>query len=64
MKLKCIRDVIMNKDGRVAFKAGEEYDFQMNAHGEISQKTETGVHMFRASGPDAWTNYFKYEVVS
>jgi len=62
MKLKCIRDVVMNKDARVAFKASREYDFSMNAHGEISQKTETGVHMFRASGPEAWTVYFKYEL--
>ena len=62
MKLKCIKDVVMTKDGRVAFKAGEEYTFSLNAHGEISQKTETGVHMFRASGSDAWTKYFKYEL--
>jgi hypothetical protein len=62
MKLKCIRDVVMTRDARVAFKAGQEYDFSMNAHGEISQKTENGVHMFRASGPEAWTVYFKYEL--
>ncbi len=60
MKLKCVRDVVMSNDGRVAFKAGEVYDFSLNAHGEISQKTETGVHMFRASGPEAWHIYFKY----
>jgi hypothetical protein len=64
MKLKCIRDVVMTKDARVAFKAGGVYDFSLNAHGEIYQKTETGVHMFRASGPDAWNVYFKYEVLS
>lgn len=64
MKLLCVKDVVMTKDARVAFKAGQEYEFSMNAHGEISQKTETGVHMFRASGDHAWTNYFKYEVVS
>lgn len=59
MKLKCIRDVVMTK---VAFKAGQEYEFSMNAHGEISRKTESGVHMFRANGPDAWAVYFKYEL--
>ena len=62
MKLKCLKDVEMSKDSRVAFKAGQEYEFSMNAHGEISQKTETGVHMFRACGPEAWTVYFKYEL--
>ena len=62
MKLTCIRDVVMTKDARVAFKAGQEYDFSMNGHGEISHKTENGVHMFRASGEDAWTVYFKYEL--
>lgn len=60
MKLLCVKDVVMTKDARVAFKAGQEYEFSMNAHGEISQKTETGVHMFRASGLDAWTVYFSY----
>lgn len=60
MKLQCIKDVVMLKDGSVAFKAGEEYEFSMNAHGEISRKTENGVHMFRTSGPEAWSVYFKY----
>lgn len=63
MKLLCVKDVVMTKDARVAFKAGEVYDFSLNAHGEISQKTETGVHMFRASGDGAWTVYFEAEVV-
>lgn len=62
MKLKCLKDVEMSKDGRVAFKAGSVYDFSMNKHGEVSHKTETGVHMFRASGSEAWTVYFKYEL--
>ena len=64
IKLKCIRDVIMTPTGEVAFKAGQEYDFNMNAHGEISQKAEMGVHMFRVSGPEAWVNYFKFEMES
>lgn len=64
MKLKCIKDVVMTKDGSVAFKAGQEYEFGMNAHGEIHKKTEAGVHMFRASGPEAWTIYFSYELES
>lgn len=62
MKLKCLKDVVMSKDGRVAFKTGSVYDFSMNKHGEVSHKTETGVHMFRASGSEAWTVYFKYEL--
>ena len=63
MILKCLKDVVMSKDARIAFKAGQEYEFSMNAHGEIAYKTENGVHMFRTSGPEAWTNYFNYEVV-
>ena len=64
MKLLCIRDVIMNQDGSVAFKAGEQYDFEMNASGEIFQPTENGFHYFRTSGPEAWVNYFKVEIES
>lgn len=64
MKLICIKDVIMRLDGRVAFKDGQEYEFTMNAHGEIAYKTDNGVHMFRTIGSEGWTNYFKFEVVS
>lgn len=59
IKLKCHTDVVMNT-GEVAFKVGEEYWFHMNSSGEISRTTEQGVHMFRASGVDGWTNYFEY----
>lgn len=59
IKLKCHTSVVMNT-GEVAFKAGEEYWFHMNASGEISRTTDKGVHMFRASGVDGWTNYFEY----
>lgn len=62
MKLKCVRDVVMNSDGRVAFKAGEEYDFKMNADGTISKTTEFGFHYFLTYGPSQWTNYFVKEL--
>ena len=52
----------MNQDARVAFKVGQVYEFSMNAHGEVSTLTSNGVHMFRASGPESWTVYFKYEL--
>lgn len=61
MKLKCIRDVIMN-NGTIAFTAGREYIFEMNAHGEIAYKHEHGVHMFKASGEDSWPTYFYYDL--
>jgi hypothetical protein len=61
IKLTCIKDVIMNT-GVVAFKAGEDYNFNMNCHGEISRTTENGVHMFSPKGIDAWTIYFKYSM--
>ena len=62
IKLKCHTDVIMHPTGEVAFKAGEEYWFHMNSSGEISRNTEKGLHMFRASGVDGWTNYFVKEL--
>lgn len=60
IKLKCHTSVIMHPTGEVAFKAEEEYWFDMNASGEISRTTDKGVHMFRASGVDGWTNFFEY----
>jgi hypothetical protein len=62
MKFLCHRDVVMLQTGKVAFKAGEQYDFEMNASGEIFQPTENGFHYFRTCGPDAWVNYFKVEM--
>lgn len=64
MKFLCTKDVVMIQTGKVAFKAGETYDFTMNASGEISRPTENGFHYFRVYGPDAWMNYFKAEDVS
>ena len=63
MKFKCIKDVVMLETGKVAFKAGEDYEFTMNASGEISRPTEKGFHYFRNAGPDAWFVYFKAEDV-
>lgn len=60
MKLLCVKDVVMLRSGDIAFKAGEEYEFSMNASGEISRPMHNGIHMFRALGPEAWTVYFKY----
>ena len=51
----------MNSDGRVAFKAGEEYDFKLNADGTISKTTEFGFHYFLTYGPSQWSNYFVKE---
>lgn len=62
MKFKCIRDVVMNADGRVAFKTGEEYEFNMNANGEISCPVPNGQHFFLAHGEDAWPTYFVHEL--
>lgn len=62
MQLKCIRDVVMNKTYEVAFKAGEYYEFHINAHGEISRTTDKDIHMFRASGVDGWPTYFVHEL--
>lgn len=65
MKFQCIKDVVMT-DGEVAFKAGEMYEFGMNADGELYRFTNNNntMHMFRAGGSDAWTVYFKAEDVS
>lgn len=62
IKLKCHKDVVMTPTGEVAFKAGEVYDFSMNLHGEITYMTDKRVHMFRATGDEAWTNFFEYEL--
>lgn len=64
MKLKCIKDVVMMRTAEVAFKAGEYYDFHMNASGEILRTTDNGIHMFRNAGPDAWYVYFEAESAS
>lgn len=61
MKLLCISDVIMTKDACVAFKAGEYYDFHMMSNGNIQRFSGNCLHKFMCSGPDKWTNYFKYE---
>lgn len=57
MKFECIKDVVMDS-GRVAFKAGQEYKFEMKANGNIQRCFDNGIQVFQASGPDAWTVYF------
>lgn len=61
--LKCVTDVVMT-DGEVAFKAGSSYDFHMKPNGDIQRFTEfnNAIHIFTASGPDGWVNWFVYEL--
>lgn len=59
--LKCTDDVVM-RDGEIAFKAGERYDFHMSANGDIQRFTDNAVHIFTASGMDGWINWFVYEM--
>ena len=62
MKLLCVKDVVMIPDGDIAFKQGQYYEFGINSSGEIHRSTDNTMHMFRAYGPDAWTNYFVKEL--
>ena len=61
MKLKCIRDVVMN-DGSTAFKAGEHYEFHMKSNGNIERFANNCLHKFMCYGPSKWTEYFVKEL--
>jgi hypothetical protein len=60
IKLKCIKDVIMVATGEVAFKARQEYGFNIKSNGDIQQFKNNTVHIFYSVGQQAWTNYFEY----
>lgn len=60
MILLCYKDVVMN-DGSMAFKAGERYEFQIKANGNIERWAGNSLHKFMCYGPSKWVNFFKYE---
>ncbi len=56
MKLKCIKNVVMN-DQSIAFVEGVVYNFKEKPGGVLICK-DSSIHAFHNKGSDSWDTYF------